>query len=657
MGTISTNGSDGALRTIWAPLRRCLGLTAAVMAAAASSKGSAAPTAPPSKPNILWITCEDMSPNIGPYGDRYATTPNLDRFARTALRYRTVWSNAPVCAPARTCLISGMYPPATGSEHMRSQLRLPAGFRMYPQYLRDAGYYCTNNNKEDYNLVPPEMPVWDASSNQAHWKNRKPGQPFFAIFNLQITHESQIRKRPHQLVHDPAGVRVPAYHPDTPEVRHDWAQYYDNITTMDQQFGERLREMESAGLADDTIVFFYSDHGSGMPRSKRWPCNSGLQVPMLVHVPERFRHLAPADYRPNGVSDRMVGFVDLAPTLLSLAGLPTPKHFQGRAIMGPHTAPAPDYLFGFRGRMDERIDMVRTARDERYVYVRNYMPHRTYAQHVSYQFETPTTHVWKQLFDAGVLTPPRTYFWKEKPAEELYDLWTDPDEVQNLARDIDYQNILTRLRRALRDHILRIGDVGFLPEAEMHRRSPDRIPWNTAQSDTTYPIGRILPTANAAAERTPDALPKLTADLQDSDAAVRYWAATGFLIRGKPAVGPVLPRLRTLLQDESPSVRIVAAETLARFGSAGDLGLALEALLDAAQIRRWGVYACIAALNAVDELGEAARPIASRLRAVADDRASREPRADGYVPRLLEKIEGDLGITAPARPGGAGRGS
>ncbi|NBQ25648.1 MAG: sulfatase, partial [Verrucomicrobia bacterium] len=222
------------------------------------------------RPNILWITSEDNGPHLGCYGDTYAHTPNLDGLAAKGVIYLNAWSTAPVCAPARTTLISGVYPPATGGQHMRSMAPMPAFMKMYPQYLRQAGYYCTNNSKEDYNLSQSGQ-VWDESSRKAHWKNRPDGKPFFAIFNITTSHESQIRKRPHQAVHDPAKVRVPAYHPDTPEVRQDWAQYHDKITEMDATAGKHLRELEQAGLAEDTIIFYYGDHGSGMPRSKRWP--------------------------------------------------------------------------------------------------------------------------------------------------------------------------------------------------------------------------------------------------------------------------------------------------------------------------------------------------------------------------------------------------
>ncbi len=290
--------------------------------------GLCAAAAAAERPNILWLTSEDHGPHMGCYGDSFATTPNVDRLAAQGMIYLHAWSNAPVCAPARTTIISGMYACSAGGEHMRSFLPYPAGKKMFPQFLREAGYYCTNNAKEDYNLEKPGQ-VWDESSRRAHWRNRRPGQPFFAVFNSEKSHESRIRTRPHPQVHDPAKVRLPAYHPDVPEVRRDWAQYYDAVSEADADAGKRLQELDAAGLAEDTIVFYYGDHGSGMPRSKRWPYNSGLQVPIVVRIPEKFRRLASPEYKPGGKSDRLVSFVDLAPTVLSLAGIRPPEWLQG----------------------------------------------------------------------------------------------------------------------------------------------------------------------------------------------------------------------------------------------------------------------------------------------------------------------------------------
>lgn len=601
------------------------------------------------RPNILWITSEDNGPHLGCYGDTFATTPSLDRLAARGMIYRKCWSNGPVCAPARTTIISGLYPTSTGSEHMRSMVRLPAGMKMYPQFLREAGYYCTNNSKEDYNLEKPGQ-VWDDSSGKAHWKNRIPWQPFFAVFNILVTHESQIRARPHTPVHDPAKVRVPAYHPDTPEVRQDWAQYYDKMTEMDTIAGKHLQELTDAGLADDTIIFYYGDHGPGMPRSKRWPYDSGLHVPLIVHIPPKLRNLAPNGYQPGGKTDRLVSFVDLAPTLLSLIGVQPPEYLQGRAFMGRFEAAPNEYLHGFRGRMDERYDMVRTIRDQRYVYVRNYMPHLPYGQHVAYMFQTPTTRVWKRLFDAGKLTAAQARFWQTKPPEELYDLSNDADEVNNLA-DSDlpaHRAAIERLRRAHEDHAVRIRDVGFLPEAEIHTRSAGSTPYEIGHNVKKYPLERIIETAELASSLRPDSLPPLQHAFTDNDSAVRYWAAMGIVMRDKPAVQAAGDELRRALKDPSPSVRVVAAEALGRYGDDADRRQALNVLLDLACFDRTGLYVTVQALNAINRLGPMAAPGLETIKASFKGTEPIPARLKEYIPRLIEKITEDSQV--PARP-------
>jgi uncharacterized sulfatase len=603
--------------------------------AASAAAGVLVRAQAPPRPNIVWITCEDTGPQLGCYGDAYANTPNLDKLAKNSLRYRTAWSNAPVCAPARTTIISGLYPTSTGAEHMRSMTSLPASMRMYPCYLRDAGYYATNNDKEDYNLNytgGSQAAVWDDSSRKAHWRNRSSGQPFFSIFNFTTTHESQIRRRPHNLVHDPAKVRIPAYHPDTPEVRHDWAQYYDNITTMDEQAGAVLKQLEDGGLLSDTIVFFYGDHGSGMPRSKRWPYNSGLQVPLLVHIPEKYRSLAPKDYRPGGVTGRLVSFVDLAPTVLSLAGIQPAAHFQGGAFLGTHQAAPHQFLHGFRGRMDERYDCVRSVRDERYVYIRNYMPHEIYGQHIAYMFETPTTRVWRELFDAGKLNAAQSRFWQEKPAEELYDLERDPDEVNNLASSPAHSGQMERLREAQRAHLLQVRDVGLLPEDEIHARGQGSSPFEMARDSAKYPLERIHSTAEVASQRRPDQLPRLVASLKDSDSGVRYWAALGLLMLERHT------ELAGSLNDPAPAVRIVAAEAQGRFGAPESLPKALDTLLALSDAAVNSAYVSMQALNAIQSIGKkaaGAKPKLAELQ-VRDPKAP--ARVNEYAPRMVKTL-------------------
>ncbi|MBE0534860.1 MAG: sulfatase-like hydrolase/transferase [Phycisphaerae bacterium] len=596
----------------------------------------------PDKPNILWITSEDNGPHLGCYGDAYADTPNLDGLAAAGMIYERAWSNAPVCAPARTTIISGVYPPALGAEHMRSQVNMPPFMKMYPQFLREAGYYCTNNSKEDYNLPRPAG-VWDESSGKGHWRNRAAGQPFFAIFNFTTTHESQIRRRPHKAVHDSAKVRVPAYHPDTPEVRQDWAQYHDKMTEMDAQAGKVLAQLKDDGLADDTIVFYYGDHGPGMPRSKRWPYNSGLRVPLILHIPEKFKHLRPPDYAAGGKTKRLVGFIDLAPTLLSLVGIRPPEWMQGHAFAGRHNAEPQAFLYGFRGRMDERYDMVRSVTDGRYVYLRHYMPHKIYGQYISYMFQTPTTQKWKALYDAGELNAVQKRFWESKPAEELYDLESDADEVNNLAASAAHQDVLKRLRRAQQDWAVQIRDIGFLPEDEIHTRSQGSTPYEMGHNPKKYPLQRIIKMAEVASSPQTNGSAALVKGLKDADSAVRYWAAIGMLIRGTDAVEKNRDLLLAGLSDASPNVRAVAAQALGCFGADADAEKALAVLVDLADVSRNSVFVSLLALNAIDDMGIRAASSRQQVASLPAEGKQTPPRMGGYVVRLLEKARTDLG--------------
>jgi uncharacterized sulfatase len=593
-------------------------------------------SAPAARPNILWVTCEDIGPHLHACGDEYSVTPNLDKLCERGSIYMNAWSNAPVCAPARTTIISGVYPPSTGSEHMRSLTHLPAGWKMFPGYLREAGYYCTNNVKEDYNLEKPAG-TWDESSKDAHWRKRAPGQPFFSVFNFIITHESQLRTRPHTWIHDPAKVRVPAYHPDTPEVRQDWAQYYDNITTMDGQAGQVLAELEKDGLAEDTIVFFYGDHGSGMPRNKRWPYNSGLNVSIVVSIPEKFRHLAPKDYKPGTKNNRLVGFVDLAPTVLSLAGLKAPDFYQGQPFLGPNAGAPREHSFGFRGRMDERYDCVRSVRNQRYVYVRNYMPHKIYGQHLDYMWQTPTTPVWERLYKEGKLNEAQSKFWQTKPAEELYDLASDRDEVNNLATSPAHKTVLEELRKAHRDHELEIRDVGLLPEAELHTR-PGRSPYEMGHDSKQYPMQKMLDAAELASSLKPGVTADLMKLIADEDSGARYWGTMGILIRGESELKATHKAVVKALDDSSPSVRIVAAEILGKYGTNEELARSLDTLIGLANPMTNNPYLAAQALNAIDALGKKAAPLKEKIAALPKPKVSEADRVAPIFPSLYSSI-------------------
>lgn len=589
------------------------------------------------KPNVLWLSSEDNGPHLGAYGDDFATTPNLDRLARRGMVYSRAWSNAPVCAPARTAVISGLYPTSTGSQHMRSRAFLPQGFRFFPQLLREAGYYTSNNAKEDYNLEKPGV-VWDDSSREAHWRGRAEGQPFFAVFNFVESHESLIRRRPHEQVHDPARVPLPAYHPDTPEVRRDWAQYYDQMTVVDSRIGEVLEQLEEDGLEGSTVIFYWGDHGVGLPRGKRTALNSGLQVPLIVSIPPQLEHLAPAGWKRGGVNDRLVGFVDLAPTVLRLAGLEPPDEWHGRAFLGPGPLAPKPILFGFRDRMDERIDLVRTVTDGRYVYSRSYLPDRPHGQHVWYQFQTPTTQVWHSLWKAGELTEAQSSFWlSPRPAEELYDLESDPHEVRNLVGSAEHESALQRLRGELRRLLEATRDTGFLPEAELRRRTANVAPYDLVAA-ADFPLSALLDAAELASSGAPPALADVLQLLRAREPGLRYWGARASLRLRQPHLPPELAtELKRRLDDESPAVVMAAAEVLVAAGGP-DSETALARLLGFANLASSQQEETWQALNTLERLGASARPLGSQLAALPTSHERVPSWAGSYVPRLLEAL-------------------
>ena len=596
-----------------------------------------------SRPNILWITSEDNGPQLGCYGDAFANTPNIDQLAAKGMIYTNCWSNAPVCAPARTTIVTGVFPTSLSAQHMRSQVTLPPGLKLYPQIFRDLGYYCSNNVKEDYNLTTGKD-VWDDSSNKAHWRKRKAGQPFFAVFNFTTTHESQIRKRPHQASHDPAKVPVPPYHPDTPAVRQDWAQYYDKITEMDLQVGQVLEQLKQDGLEESTIVFYYGDHGSGMPRGKRWLYQSGLRVPMIVHVPERFREAAGDQYKPKSTNERLVSFVDLVPTVLSLVGERPATYMQGNAFLGKFTGEQPHYIYAFRDRMDERIDMSRAIRDERFLYIRNFLPHRPQGAHLAYMFETPTTQVWKRLFDEGKLDEAQSSFWKTKAPEELYDLTSDPFQLKNLASDADQADTLARFRSELKTWMTRICDLGLIPEGEVFERAGKDAPFTFGHDPKRFPVSQVFDVADAATRlvsNDPEGdTEKLLASRVAADSASRYWAATGMLYRAQEGIEreAIVKAARGMTTETSNYVRCIANEIIARFGTEAERPVAIQALLKLANAKESNAFVAITALNSLDWCRPTASELGDKLGALPAKVNGLPPRYDSYLPRLVERV-------------------
>jgi uncharacterized sulfatase len=358
-----------------------------------------------------------------------------------------------------------------------------------------------------------------------------------------------------------------------------------------------------------------------------------------VFIPEKFKGLRPPEYKPGGTSDRLVNFVDFAPTVLSLAGLKPPGWLQGRAFLGRFIAKPPEFLHGFRGRMDERCDLVRSVSDGRYVYVRNYMPHLIYGQHLDYMWQTPTTRVWEQLHREGKLTAKQEIFWNQKPPEELYDLQTDPDEVVNLAASAAHQKIKARLRAAQQEHARLIRDVGFIPEGDRFARARGNSPYDFSREGSKYPIARVLKTAELASMLQADALPALKKSLRDKDSAVRYWGALGILMRGQPGVSAAHVELQVALKDASADVRITAAQALGQFGNEADVGQILPLLADHADWKKQGVFSALAALNSLDALGSKAAPLASVFKSIPTNGPAPDARYTSYVPRLVEELQ------------------
>lgn len=552
------------------------------------------------RPNILIISSEDNSPIFNCYGDNYAVTPNFDRLASEGVLYRNAFANAPVCSPARNTLITGMYAVSLGNQGMRSRYPTPSFIKFYPSYLKELGYYCTNNSKEDYNTTDqPE--AWSESSGTAHYSNREEGQPFFHIRNLTISHESALhRPLPEEMkLHDPNEVTLPPYHPDTPEIRADWAKYYDIVTELDRQVGKILEQLESDGLAENTIVIYFGDHGGVLARSKRYLFDSGTRVPMIIRVPEKYRDLSP--WKRGESVDQLVSFIDIAPTVLNIAGIEIPKYMQGRPIIGKSIDTTTEYVHLYRGRMDERFDMVRGVRSKKFKYIKNYMPYRVYGQHIDYLWRAPSARSWERTYLEGKCNKVQSRFWETKELEELYDIESDPWEVNNLASDPDYRETLIKMRNENIRWSKEIYDTGFIPEGERARLIKNS---NLPMYDIIrgMDIDKIIESAEIAT--SPDVkISELKEMLESSNSSIRYWGAVGALIAEKRAK-PLKESLIKLLNDPSPSIRVASAEILFKLG---ENYIAERTLLDIVSSDVDQIERCFA-LNSIEALGLDSKP-------------------------------------------------
>lgn len=467
------------------------------------------------KPNILWLTCEDISPMLSMYGDSTAKTPNLDKLAAESLIFNEAYTTVAVCAPSRSSIITGMYPVSIGTHQMRTGFDVggwglrqydrpskardingdsiplhsvvtPPEVKCFTEYLRAEGYFCTNNAKTDCQFAIP-VTAYDQNGRKAHWKNRKENQPFFSIFNHNVTHESKVWvHKDYEMTVDPKSVPLPDYFPDTKTVRTDVARVYSNIELLDKQIGDKITELEEAGLLENTIIFFFSDHGGPLPRGKRAHYVSGLRVPFMVRIPKNLKQ----QYINDPIS-----FVDLGPTVLSLAGIKVPEHMQGQAFLGEQKSQTTrEFIFGTGDRFDEYSDRIRSVISKDFVYVKNYHPELPAYKDVAYRRNINMTNEMLEMNANGALNVKQAYWFRQTKTEaEFYVRTDDPHSLNNLIEDEKYTEQISKMRNVLEEWQTEIGDIGHIPEkAHFEKMWPNGVQPTTMKPTISKTDGKVV---------------------------------------------------------------------------------------------------------------------------------------------------------------------
>lgn len=523
-----------------------------------------------SRPNIVWLVSEDNSAEwLKLYSENGVAMPNVERLAKGGLVFEEAFSCAPVCSVARSTIISGCYAPRVGAQYHRRQefVPMPDGLKMFPFYLRKAGYYTTNCSKEDYNFRKEDkVGVWDESSGKASYRERKAGQPFFHVQNFGTTHEGQLHFAESavgtQTQTDPDSVRLYSYHPDTEIFRYTYARYHDRHRILDEEIGKFLQKLEEDGLMDDTFIFYYGDHGGVLPRGKGYAYENGLHVPMVVHVPKNWQHLAPA--KPGSRIKGFVEFVDLSATVLNLAGIKVPKGLDGSPILGKDVTLSElnkrDLSFGYADRFDEKYDLVRTVRKGRFRYMRNYQPFNFDGLQNNYRYKMAAYREWRELYQAGKLSGAQRQFFEARPVESLFDLESDPDEVKNLAGDPAHAETLTELRGLLQEKVRGMPDLSFIPEPVFLREGKGN-PVAYGQKKKQE-IANLVGIADLMLRPFGGAKPEIEKALSSSNPWERYWGLIVCSSFGQKAA-PFYEKAKALAaSDKEGLVRVRAAEFL-----------------------------------------------------------------------------------------------
>ena len=536
-------------------------------------------------PNFVWLISEDNSKHfLKLFDENGAPTPRIEALAKEGLVFERAFSNSPVCSVARTTLITSCYAPRIGTQfHRRSVMApMPRGLRMFPAYLRGAGYYTTNRRKKDYNAKEGEG-VWDASSGKADWRERASGQPFFHKQSFSTTHESSLHFPPDAMkktatATDPAAVFIAPYHPDTPTFRYTYARYHDRIREVDRQIGDVVDRLEDDGLLEDTFIFYFGDHGGVLPRGKGYAYESGLHVPLVVRIPANWRHLVNAK-RGTRVKG-FVSFVDFGPTLLELAGVEIPSGIDGRPFLGKSVTLAElnrrDETFGHADRFDEKYDLVRTLRKGRFKYVRSYQPFNFDGLQNNYRYRMLAYREWRDLYRAGKLNPVERQFFEARAPEALYDLATDPHETRNLATDPAHAATLRDLRRRLTRRVKEMPDLSLFPESYLAQEAFG-APVEFGQARKAE-VARLVDVADLSLVPFDEAKAGIHSALASKRRWERYWALIACSSHGKDAEAFVDVAKMMSASDPEPLVRVRAAEFLALIGAADPRPTILDVL-------------------------------------------------------------------------------
>lgn len=559
------------------------------------------------KPNVLWLVVEDMSPYLSMYGNAYTTTPTIDAFAKNSIVFKNAFSNGAQCSPARSTLISSIYAPMLATDWHREKRAVPEDF-YFTTYLKDAGYLCTNNSKKDYNANNTPKNIWSKSTKKASYIDRKDkNKPFFSVFNYNGTHTKRVatkntKKRKFRTI-TLDSVTIPPYLPNVPSIRDDIAWYYDAVNEMDLWVKKKLDELKASGEAENTIVFFYSDHGGCLPRGKAYLYDTGTRVPLIVHFPEKYKHLAKTE--TSSISEQLVGFVDFAPTVFNLLGITIPEFMMGKPFLGDNLPKPKSELFLYRANQEQNYIPSRAITDGRYKLIWNFNSAYPNGTRQSYQWQMPSYQGWDEANIKDEVNDLQKVFWKPTEALEFFDTESDHYEVKNLINSEAHKNKISEMKSKLVDFMKEKKDLGLYPWSM--RRKEEKTPFYNYVRNTNQPINTIIDAAAFASTAKASDIEKITVNLNSKEPAIRYWATIGVLqLLERNLITKIPKEITTNFKDktENIEVRLMSADILIKHHQNSK---ALDYVLNQVKDNYYIAYATL------QNLGKLAKPIESKI--------------------------------------------